>query len=295
MDERQTHIKEGAGLEESRLNVEFIEFLRKWSTPVLFVIAAVLLGFVVFQRLEQSRLARVDEAFVDLESASSPDSLRSVAEDYDGVRAVGVLARLEAADLYLSSVRRGVKAGAEITVGGEVANEDDLLDDATRDLYLTRAEELFSDVLQKARGKESWALHEVNALFGLAAVSESRSDTEAARGHYRAASDAAESAGFMPLSRVAQHRLDSLADLEMPKLYARAEIAPLPGAEPVEVVVPESEPLPGPTTFDDPMGPTPEAPEGTADGGAPNAGDDSQAPGVDPEALSPSADDDGDG
>ena len=38
MDERQTQIRQGAGLEESRINTEFLDFLNKWSSPVLIVI-----------------------------------------------------------------------------------------------------------------------------------------------------------------------------------------------------------------------------------------------------------------
>jgi hypothetical protein len=43
MDERQTQIRERAGLEEARYNQDFIEFLRRFGTPILMV-AAVIAG-----------------------------------------------------------------------------------------------------------------------------------------------------------------------------------------------------------------------------------------------------------
>jgi len=259
MDERHGEIRTGAGLEESRVNREFIDFLKKWSTPVLFVVAAVLLGFVVYQRVEQARLARVDEAFAALEGGASPESLRGIAQDYEGVRGVGVLARLEAADQYLSALRRGVKAGAVVSAQGEVENEEDLLDEATRELYLVRAEELFQEVLRKAQGKAGWEIHEINALFGLAAVAESRRDFEGARTYYERAAEAAERAGFAPQDEVARMRIASLDDLSEPKIYEEDELPELPWAAGE----------PGPVG---PLPPAPAGPQGTGEGTGADAG-----------------------
>ena len=97
MDQRHEQIREGAGLEESRINTEFVDLIKKWSSPVLFVAAAISLGYLGLMKLEDRRVARVDEAFAELElqrnSASpSPDSLLRVAGDYSDIRAVAPLA-----------------------------------------------------------------------------------------------------------------------------------------------------------------------------------------------------------
>ena len=47
LDRRTRQITEGAGLEESRLNQDFVEFLKKWSTPLLLVIVAAVAAYVV--------------------------------------------------------------------------------------------------------------------------------------------------------------------------------------------------------------------------------------------------------
>ena len=48
MEERQTQIREGAGLEESKLNVEFIDWLQRWSTPILLLVAGAALGMGLY-------------------------------------------------------------------------------------------------------------------------------------------------------------------------------------------------------------------------------------------------------
>src|SRR5690606_41971572 len=106
MDERQTKIKEGAGLEESRLNTEFIDFLQRWGTPALLVVAVIALGYFGYQRLQMARTEKVNQAFVELEAALSTDNpnpraLEDIAATYSSTRAVPHIASLTAADGYL--------------------------------------------------------------------------------------------------------------------------------------------------------------------------------------------------
>ena len=63
MDERQTQIRQGAGLEESRINTEFLDFLNKWSSPVLIVIGLIGLGWFGLNYLERSKQSRMNNAF----------------------------------------------------------------------------------------------------------------------------------------------------------------------------------------------------------------------------------------
>ena len=114
MDDRQAQIRERAGLEESRLNVEFIEWLRKWGSPLLLIAALAGAAWVVRERLQRGHNEKVDRAFTEFEAAAgtdnpSPDALLAVATEFAGVRAVPTLAKLEAADAYLDGVRRGVR------------------------------------------------------------------------------------------------------------------------------------------------------------------------------------------
>jgi hypothetical protein len=229
MDERQAQIREGAGLEESKLNVEFIEWLRKWSTPMLMVVAVVALGFLLYQRWERAKLAEVDRAFGELDSAltspnPSPESLKAIADSYEAVRAVPTIARLSAADLYLSTVRTGIKPGAQVKPDGSV-DATEVLSDEERSKSLNEAERLYKAVLDKTVGSNATVLHAISAAYGLAAVAESRGDLDKAKSYYEQVQKMADAAGFPEHSKVAKQRIDELPTLkDKPKLYVLSEL-----------------------------------------------------------------------
>lgn len=236
MDERQTQIREGAGLEESRLNREFIDWLSRWSTPILLVILAIAAGYIVYQRVQQSRLETVNQAFLELGLASStaspnPRALEDIARTYRNVRGVPHIANLAAADEYLRSVRLGVAPGAQVSPDGAVA-EGDVLTDEQRTRYLSEAERLYGDVLGKTEPEPAKAIHAISAAYGLAAISEIRGDFEAARRHYERVIAIAERTGFESQAAVARQRIANMGALaERPRLYAAAELPKLPGSE----------------------------------------------------------------
>ena len=120
MDDRQTEIRAGAGLEDSRINKEFIDFLNKWSSPVILVFAIAALAWAGLRWMEQKKVEKIDRAFGDLQAATmggnpSPASLNVLAETYAGVRSVPVIAKLTTTDLYLTAYLRGVQPGSEIS------------------------------------------------------------------------------------------------------------------------------------------------------------------------------------
>ena len=218
MDERQTQIREGAGLEESRVNQEFVDFLRKWSTPVLAVIAIVVGGWAGLGYLDRQREAAVDEAFLQFESAraaGSPDGLLAVAREHGDRASVGRYARLAAADVLLASYRTGVAPGAQFDADGSLTSEDDLLSDEQRDSNLAQAEELYREVYERS-SDNSHAVFAVGGLMGLAAVDESRGDFDAARERYAQVATLAEAAGFVGVKARADELvgdMDALAQL----------------------------------------------------------------------------------
>ena len=69
MDDRQTKIREGAGLEDSRINQEFVDFLNKWSSPVLIVLAVAALIWAGLTKLEQMKNEKIDNAFGEFQAA----------------------------------------------------------------------------------------------------------------------------------------------------------------------------------------------------------------------------------
>lgn len=254
MDQRQTQIREGAGLEESRLNVEFIDLLRKWSSPVLMVAAVLAFGYWGWQKYQEVQLNKLNTAFSQLEAAGagndpSPDSLKGVASEYGTVRAVGTLARLQAADVYLRAVRLGVKVGAQpqFDASGQAEiKPEDLLTDEDRVRYLGDAESLYQQVVTDTQAKPGMnALHTIDAYYGLAAIAESRGDMAQAKAQYEKVIASAQKAGLEAQAVVAKSRIDGLEALKtVPKVYNAADL-PKPPAPPAPVVPEGEAPAPG--------------------------------------------------
>jgi tetratricopeptide (TPR) repeat protein len=280
MDERQAQIRERAGLEESLLNVEFIQWLQKWGSWILM--AAALAAAIVWarQKWEVTTKARMDRAFFEYEQARgrggnpSPDALTAVATEYEGVGAVADLARLAAADAYLDAVRRGIKVGASVKsdptgrTSGELENPEDALSEQDRADYLNRAADLYEAVRLRCANNPDRVILTLNALYGLAAVDESRGDLDAARSRYQQIVSVAETAGFDLHARIATSRIERLDSLrEVPSLPARAQVPkppepaapvvlPAPGSEQGVAAPNEKSAQPVPTTR--PMDPQPE-------------------------------------
>lgn len=276
MEERQTQIREGAGLEESRLNVEFIEWLRKWSTPAIVVLALIAAGFFLYRRVEQSRVAHESRAYVELSQVisarnPSPEALKNIAADYDNVGAVGSLARLRAADVYLRAVRLGLRVAVNTDPGpdsdlnedGTPKNLEDVLTEDDRRRYLAEAEALYRHVYEHASKGQDRTLLRIDAAFGLAAVAESRGEFDLARRLYTEIQDLAKARGLTLHANLAATRLDTLDALASPmRLYARADLPPDP--EPPAFELPEPIRLTPPEELDPGsiIGPPPGEPAG---------------------------------
>lgn len=287
MDERIKGIKEGAGREESRINEDLLEFLQKWSTPALMVLAALAVAYWGWNKYKQVQVAKVNKATSAYTSATvggpaNPDTLGNIASEYAGVRSFGLLAKLDLADINLLAVQRGLAPGVEYSADAELA-PGDVLDDAARAMHLERAGKLYREVLdatEAAPGKEPLA---IEALFGLAAVAETSGDIEAARTHLDKVRTLSEKVNYDALAIVAGNRMNALSDGPAPTLFAAGELPPLPEPEPVIPPEPETpigdEALPdtgqvGPADGGDPApaeGQTP--PETTPPENAPPTGD----------------------
>lgn len=236
MDDRQTQIRQGAGLEESRVNHDLLDFLNKWSSPVLFVLAAAAVAWWGMQQLEKRKIAKVDRAFGDLDAAlaggnPSPDSLQTLATEYEGVRAVPELALLRTTDVYLGAFIRGVEPGAQLNPAtGQPIDDADLLDETQRGAYLNSAGELAQRVLTMTEGNDQKSMLTIQALIRLAVVGEGKRDFTGAKANYTRAAEIAKRTGFPILSSFASHRADNVESLEGIKaLPTQAELTALPG------------------------------------------------------------------
>lgn len=263
MDERQAQIREGAGLDEARLNLEFIEFLKKWSTPALVVIALIAVGYFGWQKLKEMRRAAVTNAFMQLEAASdagNPAGLLAVAQEHREHGAVAEMAYLKAADIHLGSYRAGLAPGSRVSPDGTPEDPKDILSEEDRKKQLDRAAELYRWVLTETSGNMDKALHAIEALYGLAAVEECRGNFEEARRHYQAIESLARTADMPDHVELAKKRMETLGTLaNVPRLYAKAEI-PVPALPPElsPVQLPDLTPIPDPPAVvapEEPLGP----------------------------------------
>lgn len=259
MDQRQAQIRERAGLEESRLNQEFIDWLRRWGTPILLAVAVISVAYALRDRWHKAADTKLDAGFEELASATassnySPDTLLAVASEYDGHGSIGELARLDAADAYLDALRRGIKPGAVLKTEkdhqGELEKADDALTDADRTDFLKRAADLYQQVYDKTSGRRGQEFLTLNALYGLAAVAEGRQDYDKAKGIYEQITKLADANALPGHAALAKERIEKLPDLQtIPKLYTKAELPPSPKKEePAPVPAPAPAPQPAPAT-----------------------------------------------
>lgn len=235
MDDRQRQIRERAGLEESRVNVEFVEFLKKWGSTILFV-AALVAGSMAGYRWYQQRAADlVAQAFAELElarSGGSPEALAAVAEQFRNVESVAPLAYLDAADVYLRSVVAGVKAGSRVQPGGVLENPEDALSEQDRSTALDRAASLYQRAYETSVNDRTRLMLTIGALHGLAAVAESREQWDVAKAKYEEITTLTQGTVFTDQARLVQWRLAHLDDLKvLPTLLPEAEMPALPQPE----------------------------------------------------------------
>lgn len=242
MDDRQTKIREGAGLEDSRVNQDFVDFLNKWSSPVLLTLAVAALIWAGMQYLDRKKAQRIDQAFSELEAATSggnpsPASLKTLASEYKGVRSVPELALLYTSDLYLEAFVTGIEPGAEIDPQtGQPINESDILDQSQRDAYRDQAGQLAQQVLDLTQGKPGKALIAMQAMTRLASVDEGKRDFDAARSMYERVKSTATESQYPTIVAFAQERLDNLDALKnTTALPDSDQLAPLPGEDQPEL------------------------------------------------------------
>jgi hypothetical protein len=267
MDDRQSQIRTQAGLTESRLNEDFIEFLRKYSTPALLVVAIAAAGFFAFKKYQEREAQKLDSAFAELASLSrgevSPEAATAIADLHDGVESVSSLALLEAADVHLRTATRGVKLGTTVSSDGSLIAPEDALTSEELAAELAAAKNLYDRVVAANPDRDRAAIR-INAMFGLAAVAECKNDFAQARQIYQQIESQSNTAGYEANAQIAKARAESLTALEaLPPLISRSELPAAP--VPPMLELPPMPVMPTPSVdVTDPAAPTDPAPSDPA-------------------------------
>lgn len=271
MDERQKQIREQAGLTESRLNQDFIDFLRKFSTPVLLLVTVAAFGYFGYQQYKKRAETKINAGFAELDSASrgeaSPDALVAVADQHGSAASVSSLARLKAAESYLQSVLRGIKPGTSVSADGTLASPDDALSPEDRAAMLEKAKNLFDQVIAD-NADARFAPLRLNARWGLATIAECKADFDGAVVIYAVIQTESKAAGYEKQAELAKARADGMSVLRAAApLVSKSELpvvpsAFVPGSDPVLPAMPEMPEMPTMPTLPGPQAPTGPQPVG---------------------------------
>jgi hypothetical protein len=216
---------------ESRINEDFVEWLRtKFWTWLLLVLVGVA-AWVAWIRWQEHRVAYVNEAWGELVQCSLISSFEEVAAEYADVPGLPLAARRLAAERLLRSIQTNRPLEAD-----PLAADSSELTPEQRVDYLVRADRLYREILAADDGALGMTLHAVGALTGRAVLAESRGESQESRSLLEQAAQRAEE--FYP--ELAQ------------RLRARASAA----TEPLEVVtLPRQVDLPPPTPQGDGLTP----------------------------------------
>ena len=266
MDQRQTKIVEGAGLEESRLNTDFIDFLRRWGSHILLVVAGVFAAYSALGWWQRSQAKALDAAYAEFSAAQfagSPDNLLRVAREHANRGAVRELATIAAADAYLNAGWSGVAPGGDANT-----EEDQLTEDEKKENY-TRAKELYAEVAQRVAGNDDMTLHYLNARFGLAAATASLGQIDEAKGVLKELASNARAKGYGSLAETAEQKVSMLEDASnLPPLYSadQVKIAERPVVDEADLTFDANPPVDPFSGAEGPSAPEPEAPAGDGAG-----------------------------
>lgn len=205
MDQNRLKEVHQSDLTESRLNEDFVTWLKTSGPTYLLIVLVVLCSYVLWIRWQEKKQSYVNEAWQAYqESLDSglPSSLEDVAMQYDDVGAIPHLSRMYAAQILLRAVNTNRPLSADVTEITTLTDED-------RTQYLERADKLFQTIIESDDDNLPMTLLVVNAHNGRAAIAESRGDTELARVYLTAAAERVEQY-YPSLARQARGRIESV-------------------------------------------------------------------------------------
>ncbi len=223
MDRKRLGNVQQSDLTEGRINDDFLFWLKtsgpNWLLAVL-VVACVVMGWNWWKgRAAQAR----DIAWAELEAADIPSALKDVAAKHPDVDSIATYALLNAGDRYLQSVLSGQRFDREATA------TDASMTPELKTEWLTEADALYVDVITAAKDDKSNGSRgfEIGALFGRAAVAESRGDVAAAKTNLEAVQAVAGN-DYPWLVKNATARLETLGVIASPYPIPAAPVAALP-------------------------------------------------------------------
>lgn len=235
---------------ESAVNVEFLEWLKKWGLNILLVFLLILVAIRGYWWLQESRDAKRNAMWAEYSVREIPSSLVDLADEAEGVGALPELALRKAARTHYATLIRQESLEASMATEDDPAAAEGEDSDAAEspdepeDLKLMPPEEradlinqidrLYTDILERTEQDEHAYLLRWEAMMSLAAVAEMRGEAEQAGTWYgRLESEIAarntENERYEPWLREVSRRQETLAQVLRPLPLPRA---PKPPAAP---------------------------------------------------------------
>lgn len=223
MDDRQRKIEIGAGLQESRLNTDLINWLNRYGTAILTVVLVIVAIYAASVQFNRWREARIDDAFEAYLAArgtlgpdgvlqGSPDALLQIARDQRGQASVAELATSDAASIYLGCAVRGLRPGTVLT---DIKPEDGLSAEQITE-FLKQAATLYDEVADRTRGDADRTVLYHQATLGAAAAAVSLGEFDRARTLLTDLESHAKRTDWPAMAAEARRRLDQLPTLRDP-------------------------------------------------------------------------------
>ena len=244
IDRRLQNVQQ-ADLTESRVNDDFVLWLKTWGQNILLVVLAIAALAMGWHWWQQRQERAVDSAWVEMANARLPAALREIAARNEGNGAISSIAELRAADAYLGSILSNQRFDRE------AGAPDAALTPELRAEWLKEADALLAKVQARtasASGTGQLGLL-VAALFGRAAVAEDQGDLAAAEGYLKEIGARTTGTDFASAAETATRRLESLrVATSAITLPAKPVVAAPPGMPaglgPVSPMAPATAPAP---------------------------------------------------
>lgn len=208
MDKRLKNMQQ-ADLTESRVNDDFVYWLKTWGSNILIVILVIAAAGMGYQWWEQRKAQERDSAWSDLNEARLPAALLDVAQAHGDKDSVALYAELTAADTYMSAINRGIRFDREAGAADAALTPD------VRAEWLKEADRLYEVVASKTASSPELGkkLMHVGALFGRASVAEDRKDFTAAEGFLKQVQAYVKGADGANMAQIADARIARLQEL----------------------------------------------------------------------------------
>lgn len=202
MDRNRLKDVHQSDLTESRINEEFLSWIKNQGPTYLLIVLVALCSYILWVRWSEHKQDHITTAWAEYLNSRLPSSLEDIADKYSDVGALPQIARLQAAQLLLNSVQSGQALSAEDGIPVPLSIGE-------RTTYLDRADNLYLIVIGSDDRSSGSTLVTINALYGRAAVAEARGEFDQAKAHLEATIERA-TAMFPNLATQAQERIDSM-------------------------------------------------------------------------------------